>query len=500
VLIALAVVAAAYVTPDAVGFHAADVARLTGFYALVAVATELARRNGKVLGADSVWGMLIVDALFISVVLFVGNGSQSPLIFLVSVHLITVTLLIGYRSAIRTAVWYSALFLALDQLRRQGVFGGFAGGPYGIPFHQVAVHILALWALVLCTAGLAAVNERELRRGHEELRALADMGVRLDHADGPEAAAAVLLDSITATFPFRRGAIVIGTESGWFALGSVDGPTVRLNRGRPIQPDEVIKRGWEYRAPLFVTRFDSENDPVLSQLLPRASNVLVVPLIADGRPLGAVALEWRDRLSSRIPARVITTVTQFAAHAALSLRNASLHAEVERLAATDGLTGLVNRRVFEKVLHREVSRSWRSEQPLSLIVLDVDHFKAVNDTYGHQAGDDVLRHVGQVLADHCREVDVAARYGGEEFAVILPGCPPADAVGVAERIRTTVAGCTGPVQVTCSAGVAAVPLNAADGKSLVAAADQALYESKSKGRNRTTRSKRRRRGLRPAAG
>jgi diguanylate cyclase (GGDEF)-like protein len=500
VLMALTVLGTAYFTPDAVGFHVGDVGRPAGLYVLAAIATDVARRDERVRAAGAIWAMLIVDALFLSIVLFVEDGPSSPLIFLVSVHLITVALLVGYRAAIKVAVWYSALFVGLDQLRRHHIVGGFGGGPYSVSSHEVALRILALWAVVVCTAALAAVNERELRLGQEELRALASMGTLLEQADGPEAAASVVLESVTRTFPFQRGAVVAGTEAGWFALGSDGHKPVQLNRGRPVRPDDVVRRCWGHRTCLLVTRLDADRDPVLAQLLPRAANVLVVPLVADGQPLGALALEWGGRLNSRIPTAIVATVTQFAAHAALSLRNASLHAKVERLAATDALTGLVNRRVFEKVLEREVARSWRSEQPLSLIVLDVDHFKAVNDSYGHQAGDEVLRHVGQALAAQCRGVDVAARYGGEEFAVILPGCPPADALGVAERIRAAVADCASPVSVTCSAGVAGVPLNAADGQALVAAADHALYESKRRGRDRTTRSRRRRRGLRPVVG
>jgi diguanylate cyclase (GGDEF)-like protein len=500
VVIAGMVLGAAYLAPDAVGFHAADVARLTGFYVLASLGTEVARRSGRVLSADTVGGMLIVDAVFVSMVLFVDNGPQSPLIFLVSVNLITVTLLVGYRTGIQIAVWYSAFFVVLDQLRRHAVFGGFAGRAYAAHPDHLVLAIVAFWIVVLCSAALAAVNERELRRGQAELRALAGMGARLEHVEGPEGAGSVLLEAVLENFPFRRGAVVAGTESGWWVVGSDHGQPVQLDRGRAVRPDGVVLRCWEGRAPLLLSCLDPDGDPVLAQLLPRAGNVLVVPLIADGQPLGALALEWGVRLSPRSSASVITTVTQFAAHAALSLRNASLHAEVQRLASTDPLTGLVNRRVFDKVLEREVSRSSRSGQPVSLIVFDVDHFKGVNDTYGHQAGDDVLRHVGHVLAEHCRVVDVAARYGGEEFAVILPGCPPAEAVTVAERIRTAIAAERQPVPVTCSAGVAGVPLNAADGGALVAAADHALYESKSKGRDRTTRSRRRRRGLSPVAG
>src|SRR5437899_2479625 len=118
-------------------------------------------------------------------------------------------------------------------------------------------------------------------------------------------------------------------------------------------------------------------------------------------------------------------------------------------------------------------------------MIAVDHFKAVNDGLGHQAGDEVLRHVGNVLAGEARETDLAARYGGEEFCVLLPGCGRDEAVIVAERLRSAIAAHRQPTTVTASAGVATLPADGADGRGLVAAADRALYRAKEEGRDRT---------------
>jgi two-component system cell cycle response regulator len=187
----------------------------------------------------------------------------------------------------------------------------------------------------------------------------------------------------------------------------------------------------------------------------------------------------------------LVMLAQFATHAALALRSARLLAEREKLASMDGLTGLANRREFDQVLAREVNRSERSKEPLSLVVFDIDHFKRINDTRGHLAGDEVLRAVGNVMAGAVREMDLVARYGGEEFAVVLPRCDQHDAVRVVERIRRA-GQAEGELQdVTLSAGIATMPFNATDGLTLVAAADEALYESKRAGRDRYTISVRR---------
>src|SRR5579863_7585861 len=173
---------------------------------------------------------------------------------------------------------------------------------------------------------------------------------------------------------------------------------------------------------LLLSRFDPRDDPWLLGLLPGGRNFILVPLRAEGGCVGTLVIEHRSRSGSRVERRLVSIIERFASHAALALRNASLLEEMERMASTDGLTQVANRRTFEADLRREVARSMRSEEPLSIVMLDIDDFKRLNDTYGHQVGDDVLRQVAATLVAGSREVDSISRYGGEEFAVILPGC------------------------------------------------------------------------------
>jgi diguanylate cyclase (GGDEF)-like protein len=164
------------------------------------------------------------------------------------------------------------------------------------------------------------------------------------------------------------------------------------------------------------------------------------------------------------------------------------YAEVERLAQTDPLTGLANRRHFMGVLAQEVERSERYGRPLSLVALDLDHFKAVNDAHGHAAGDDVLREAARALRAVCRDVDLAARMGGEEFSLLLPETDAAGARIVAERVRERIAGkahrapAGQTFRVTASLGVARLRPGAS-GEALLQAADEALYRAKAAGRN-----------------
>lgn len=174
-----------------------------------------------------------------------------------------------------------------------------------------------------------------------------------------------------------------------------------------------------------------------------------------------------------------------------ALRNLLLFEEVKSLAIRDGLTGLYNYRYFSEMLTQQVGQSRRYGWPLSLLFLDLDDFKAVNDSLGHPAGDVVLKTVAEYLTRSVRQADILCRYGGEEFVVLLPQTPPEQAVILAERLRAGIAGLRIPLpgrelKVTVSIGVAGIP-PAEDGAGLVEAADKALYRAKQGGKNRVCR-------------
>lgn len=163
---------------------------------------------------------------------------------------------------------------------------------------------------------------------------------------------------------------------------------------------------------------------------------------------------------------------------------------LQNLAIRDGLTGLYNHRTFYSLLEEELQRSLRHTRPTSLLMLDIDHFKRVNDTYGHQAGDLILRELGDLLMQQARATDRVCRYGGEEMILILPEIDTAPAMDIAERLRKTVEAHVfiipdeKPVSITVSVGVAVYPEDANTKEALVAAADAAMYQAKQTGRNR----------------
>lgn len=159
--------------------------------------------------------------------------------------------------------------------------------------------------------------------------------------------------------------------------------------------------------------------------------------------------------------------------------------QLEQLSRTDPLTGLRNRRSFDQEFVTRFEHARRYSRPLAVAMIDIDHFKQINDEHGHQAGDDVLQHVGSILRRCTRQTDVVARYGGEEFVIVLPETPLFEALQFGEKIRSSVAASPLPMRTTVSIGIAAMPHSRfVDAESLLRAADEALYRAKENGRNR----------------
>jgi len=193
----------------------------------------------------------------------------------------------------------------------------------------------------------------------------------------------------------------------------------------------------------------------------------------DGHPVGMIGV-YRDVTQTRALVREVDEANQ----------------KLQALSITDPVTGLFNHRHFQAMLRTECDRARRYGAPVSLVMLDLDHFKLVNDGYGHTYGDEVLRRAAQEIRDRLRSTDTPCRYGGDEFAIIMPSTGPANAAATAERVRAGVEQCMGAVcsgtgpRVSFSIGVAAFPDDAATCEELIAISDQALYRAKAGGRNR----------------
>jgi diguanylate cyclase (GGDEF)-like protein len=216
-------------------------------------------------------------------------------------------------------------------------------------------------------------------------------------------------------------------------------------------------------------------------------SLMCVPLTSAKGVQGVLLIEDSKRRFTQPDLRLLEFLTQ---QAAIALERVRLYEQLERLSLTDALTGIANRRHLEKHLELELARARRYGYPLAVVMLDIDHFKRFNDTYGHLAGDKVLQGLAKLIASEARTSDLVGRYGGEEFLIICAHTDLNGALTLAERIRKSVeekliiSHNGKELRVTVSAGVAIFPDDATDEVSLIEAADKALYKAKQTGRNK----------------
>ena len=339
----------------------------------------------------------------------------------------------------------------------------------------------------------AELQERlqQLEAGRDQLRqSLSRLGQTLSSSLDLDRTLAVVVETAIETLGADRGMLWLFTperDALYVKVGRrIGGDVLRLPVGTGVA-GHVARVGVALRLPA-----DAGNVGQPSPDEPSAAHQLAVPMVGRGRVLGVLSLLSDD------PARPFTqddldTLRSFGAQASVAMENVMLHQEAQRLSVTDPLTGLWNFRYFQLQADRELESAARFERPLSLLIIDLDHFKTVNDRFGHQVGDDVLVEVARRIQAATRVPDVVARYGGEEFVVLLPGTDAPGAVATAERIRVAVSASRivittaqdiAPMAVTCSIGVSEHPVHGTTVAGLLRSADAAMYQAKAQGRDR----------------
>jgi two-component system, cell cycle response regulator len=261
----------------------------------------------------------------------------------------------------------------------------------------------------------------------------------------------------------------------------------------------LVSMALENKHPLpYRGEYDEKRQIVFTRKIapPSMPSIIVLPMLVHDKPLGTLVLGSRRRAAFGDAAR--STLEVLASHVAVSLANARMMRRLEELATLDGLTGLLNKRAMLEVADQKLKAAKRFGRKLAVLVVDIDHFKKVNDTYGHDAGDVVIKGLGEVLRRERRATDAVARFGGEEFVVICEETDARGAMLLAERVREELGktifhapkvGADGQpvtIRVTCSIGVATFPEAGAAWEEMFKASDEALYVSKRSGRNRVT--------------
>ncbi len=347
--------------------------------------------------------------------------------------------------------------------------------------------------------GMAVAVQRlreDARRKAEQLDAVRTLSRQFTESLEPDALFEVILEEARKLTGARKGSLMVAANgNGLLAVRAVAGMNERVVERLRIQSGQGIA-GTVFASgdPVLVTniehdaRFRRRNRPRY-----HTKSFLSLPIRVDRRILGVLNLS--DKATGEVFSEEdLDLLDAIAAQATVAIERSTYYAqsrELRRISITDPLTGLLNRRYFQERLAEEVDRATRHGHPLSLIMIDIDHFKPYNDANGHPAGDKALVLLGRVLRASIRTIDVVSRYGGEEFAVILPETRKGEAAEIGERIRTEVEGLCFPGEeavpggrLTVSLGVAGFPEDARDMKKLIHRADRALYQAKEQGRNR----------------
>ena len=295
-------------------------------------------------------------------------------------------------------------------------------------------------------------------------------------------------------FPVDAAAVAFAEDEAVMTTEVVRRAGAAKRNAARLPLDDSHHMGWIVTRGRPLWRNDIGMEMRFNESLPRAGmhSDLAIPLRSRGQVTGAFRVACRRRHAYE--PEDFEILKRLADLMSVAVENQRLLQATRRMAEVDGLTGISNRRHFQETIVRETERAHATGRPLALLMMDVDHFKRVNDTWGHPAGDAVLRHVAHTVGRLLRRTDLVARYGGEEFAALLPGADAGAAARVAENLRAEVektplplAHPGPPLAVTISLGVAAFPEDAPHVPGLVEAADRALYRAKREGRNRVVR-------------
>ncbi len=395
-----------------------------------------------------------------------------------------------------------------SQLQFAGDVGGapvFAAAPVMGPAALVGVLTLsaeaglrldhdsaAAWVPRFATQVGSLIQLFDLRRNYgrhmRQSQALLDAVQRLHGHRTAEKLASALCDTARDVTSAPVAGLVRWNAAEGHGVLQAASSSADIEPGFHVTADSLIGRACTEKLPLVLEDAESETaEHCPFGGLPRTvGSVAIVPVLSGDQVIGALIVEGQD--PGDVTQHEARNIGLLAAVARGPLEIGWEIEEVSRRARTDGLTGLSNRRHFDEQLVRVVAETDRFGGTCSLILVDLDHFKAVNDEHGHEAGDSVLKHVAQILSDGVRTVDVCARYGGEEIGILLPQTSQQGAVELAERLRMTLEARPAPaggerIPVTASFGVATYPAPVPYGDWLLLAADKALYEAKNAGRN-----------------
>jgi diguanylate cyclase (GGDEF)-like protein len=433
------------------------------------------------------------DLIFVPLFVMYTGGAVSSMfvLYYLTASVAAYVLTFSFATLVAAVITFTYICLWYDQLRFDDLFG-------------FTMRVGTLWVIFLA---ITYVSDH-LRRSEVRLVKLFDtLNLRTQELEKSQAqlemiyentrTMAALLDSdavvkevlriLSVTLGYQNTGIVFAHRSGeyyWRARHS-GGQSNFHYKAMPADRVDLIRKISAMHEPVRLKDVVGRHD--YQGLHATMRSVVIVPMTTHGHSQGVLVAE-ADTVDA-FTDRDVQQLSIVARSAALALENAELHKRTAELTVIDELTETWNYRYFVQKLQEEKKRALRYKLPLSIIMVDIDWFKKLNDSYGHEVGNAVLRELSRVIKGCIRDVDIFCRYGGEEFVVILPQTPQAEAAVIGERIRGQVEstiidpGDVGKVKVTVSVGVSSYPENGKSQEDLVSIADQALYRAKGSGKN-----------------
>ena len=436
---------------------------------------------------------IIYDILFVPVFLSVAGGFDSStfLLFFLTISISAYVLTFWFATAVVGCVSVVYLMLVAPDLTLDNVF-------------DLATRIVFFWIFYLAISYASeymrkseqrlmkvfdTLNTRtaELERSQAQLEVIYENTRTLASILDVEGIVREVIRIMSQTLGYQYAAIVQQDKWGhfYYRARAETGHTHYQFRAIPETDADLISRVSSMAEAVRLKEVADRDDYV--PLCKQAASAMLVPMVAHGQSKGVLIAE--SIAHNFYTDRDVQQLTSVARSASLAIENAELHRRTEELTTIDELTGAYNYRYFVHVLEEEKKRSLRYDLPLSIIMVDIDWFKKINDSYGHEAGNKVLKALSGVIKQCIRDVDIFTRYGGEEFAIVLPQTPLSEASRIGERIRSQVEQTIIEVdelrklKITVSVGVSAFPENGKSHEELVSLADQALYRAKGSGKN-----------------
>lgn len=344
-----------------------------------------------------------------------------------------------------------------------------------------------IWALSRAQQQLQDDAERRI----VELNEMYELGLMLSSSVDLKEVYSIIINYATKLTETPAGSIAILDEkTGEMTLAAAKGFSksfFKLDRWK-LRKGGLTSYILNQEEPVILPDISSLTEGVNPALIKEGvKSLIATPLLVRGKIIGILYVDDFER--REFTDRDSTILGLLSGYAALAIEKGKLLDDTRQMAITDGLTGLNNQQEFLKRLEEETARAGRYRRPLSVVELDIDYFKAYNDTHGHLAGNDILRNLAKCIGDHSRVTDLCARTGGEEFAIIMPETDFEKAVSLAERLRVMVESHECQIEervsrITISIGVASFPEHGSTAMELYHAVDQALYKAKELGRNR----------------